>query len=469
MRAGTNAARSRRMSHAVVIGGSVSGLLAAAALARSFSRVTVYERDATPLEAVPRRGAPQGHHAHALLKAGELAVESLLPGAREAMLAAGAHRLNFTRDVAWLHHGVWKHRHEGPLEVLTCSRPLVEKVLADRVALAGNVTVRRCVTVDALRVAEGRVTGVSVQGADVAADVVVDASGRAGGVARTLGIAPPTETTRLDLRYVSRTFRASRSVGDWRCLIVYPDPPSRRFGLVFPVEGDRWIVTLGGWHGDHPPDDPEGFLAFARSLASPVLADAIASAEPLGDLKSHAVPSAIWRRWDRASGLPRGLGLVGDVVCSFDPVFGQGMTAAACCAVALADHLARDPKLERPAELHRAQARVIGPAWLLATSEDFRFPETEGARAPWLPWLQWYTRRILRRSADDAAVYDAFLRVMHLVAPPPTLFAPSIALEVLSRGEPRPRPPGIPEVVGPQAARALPGPTPPPAPSESRT
>ncbi|MFO0683360.1 MAG: FAD-dependent monooxygenase [Sandaracinus sp.] len=431
------------MSHAVVIGGSISGLLSAAALSRVHARVTVYERDASALEATPRRGVPQGHHAHALLKAGEEAIEALLPGTRAELVSRGAHRLNFARDVAWLHHGRWKLRHEGPLEGLMCSRPLVEKVLSDRVLATGRVTIHRGRSIDALRIESDRVRGVSLGGIEDAADVVVDASGRAGALARTLGVTVPLESTRLDLRYVSRSFRAPASPTGWRSLIVYPDPPGRRFGLVFPVENGRWIVTLGGWHGDHPPTDDEGFRAFAWSLADPAIAEAIAEAEPLGDIQSHAVPGAVWRRWDRVPSLPRGLVMIGDVCCALDPVFGQGMTVAARCALALAEHLARDPRLERPRELQHAQAGVIRPAWLLATSEDLRFPETEGARAPWLPWLQAYTRRVFLRSADDPEVYDAFLRVMHLVAPPTSLFAPRIALRVLGGGTTRPPTPAL--------------------------
>jgi 2-polyprenyl-6-methoxyphenol hydroxylase-like FAD-dependent oxidoreductase len=427
------------MTHAIVIGGSVAGLLAAAALAKTHERVTVFERDDTAPTKQPRRGVPQGKHTHLLLQAGENAIEELLPGTRAQLVAEGAHRIDFGRDAAWFHYGVWKQRHESGFYVHAASRPLVEFVLRERVSALQPVSIRRGEVVEGLVFDDTneRVVGVRVKGSIERADVVVEASGRGTLMGRWLELAnypaPPEIRVRPNLRYATRQVRVlGNRRDDWKLLVVYPEPPAqRRLGLIFPIEGDRWSVTLGGWCGDHPTAEPDEFLAFARSLAHPAIGEILSVAEPLGDVFLHPFPEAVWRRWDHMGKLPRGLAVVGDAACSFDPVFGQGMAVAALEARLLSRYLDKDATIERPKKFFAAQAKVIATPWLLSTSEDLRFPEVTGPRASWLSWLQAYTRRVFRLCATDIDVHRRFLRVLHLVDGPEALFAPSVLAKVI--------------------------------------
>ncbi|HEV2843599.1 MAG TPA: hypothetical protein VG477_02030, partial [Thermoanaerobaculia bacterium] len=420
-------------------------------LARRFARVTVYERDPAP-DAGPRKGVPQGAHAHILLKSGETALESIFPGLTAELDSRGSVRIDFGTDMRWFHHGSWKVKYEGGLVIRMQSRPFLESIVRERLASLGNVTFRYETPVQGVRIREGRADAVLLQqGEAETADVIVDATGRGSALPRLLAEefgTPPEVRLPVDLQYASRIYRARPGTdGSWRALLVYHAPPSgQRIGLIFPIEGDRWVVTLGGYLGDHPPSDETVWMEFARTLAQPTLYEAVRDAEPLSDIRTFRFPHARWTRYDKLRRFPAGLLPIGDSVCSFDPVFGQGMSVAAQEARTLAAHLDRDPGASHPRSYLRALARVVFVPWLLLSSEDLRYPRLEADRPFWMPWLQRYTRKVFDLSGANAPDYDRLLRVLHLMKGPELLFHPATMLGVLgirpAREAPGPRPAG---------------------------
>ncbi|HEX4959426.1 MAG TPA: 2-polyprenyl-6-methoxyphenol hydroxylase-like oxidoreductase, partial [Thermoanaerobaculia bacterium] len=338
----------------------------------------------------------------------------------------------------------WKVPYDSDLVVHMQSRPFLESIVRERLARLGNVTFRYQKAVGGLEVEDGRAAAVRVRdtegegaGEAVAADLIVDATGRGSSLVRLLAAhgypAPPEERLALDIQYASRLYRPRPDAArTWKAMLLYQKPPAaRRLGLIFPVEDGRWIVTLGGYLGEHPTAGEDGFLDFARSLEQPDLFAAIRDAEPLSEIQTIRFPAARWTRFDRMRGFPRGLLPVGDTVCSFDPVFGQGMSVAARGARLLAAHLARDPWAENPRPYLRALARVVAAPWLLTSSEDLRYEGVEGRRPLWLPWLQRYTRRVFKLTGTSVPDYDRLLRVLHLLAPPPLLFHPATLARVV--------------------------------------
>lgn len=438
------------MGHAVVIGSSMAGLLAARVLGTRFGRVTVLERDERPPGFEPRKGVPQGRHLHVLLQAGENALAELFPGIVAEMERHGAVRFDFAERSRWFHHGAWKRPFPSGLIAHAQSRPLLEGIVRARVHEAPNIVFRygteaAGLVLDAPR---ARVTGVRVreagalgEGTELRADLVVDASGRASRLPAWLAAAglpaPAEERVGVDITYATRLYhRPARAPGapfrDWDALLVYQDPPAgKRIGAIYPIEGDRWIVTLGGYLGEHPPDDEAGYLDFARRLERPDLYDAIRGAEPASDIVVYRFPSARFRHFERLPRFPAGVLPLGDAVCSFDPVFGQGMTVAAKEAKILADYLDTASPRAGAMPFLRAQADEATTPWRLATSEDLRYPRVTGPRWPGLGLLQRYTRAVFRLSASDTVVYAALLRVLHLVAGPGVLFRPEILSRVL--------------------------------------
>lgn len=439
-------------SHAVVLGSGMAGLAAAGVLAPCFEQVTVIEHDPAPGEREARKGVPQGRHVHILLKAGENGLGEIFPGLAADLEANGSCRVDFGHDFGWFHHGVWKARHESGITLHMQSRPLLESIVRRRVEGLGNVAFSYGTAAQGIEISNGRATAVRIQSADaeetLAGDLIVDASGRGSQLPRWLEAggypAPREERIGLDLVYATRIFRAwPDPERPWKALLLYQTPPvEKRVGAIFPIEAGpiedgRWMVTLAGFAGDHPPGDGAGFLDFARSLAQPTLYDAIrdpGKAEPLSDIETFHFPYARWRHFEELKRFPAGLIPLGDTVCSFDPVFGQGMSVAAQGAVALAAHLDRDPEVTDGRPFSRVLSRRVGVPWLLTSSEDLRYPQVEGRRPLWLPVLQAYTRRVFRLTGSSVFANRRFVRLINLLTGPEILFHPGIVAGVLRKG-----------------------------------
>ena len=438
---------------AVVIGGSLTGLLAARVLADHFESVTVLERDPAAPPDSARKGVPQARHVHVLLKQGERILARYFPGLCDDLLRGGAARVDMARDTRWFYFGNWKARFPSGLEMLCQSRPFLDWSIRRRVAAIPVVHLRDGWDVADIAIdSAGRVTAVEVRATDGAsretlpADLVVDASGRGSRMPQWLaraGWPVPDETeVRVDVGYASRSYRIPpRAAADWTGLMIYPTPPRTRLGVLFPIEGERWMVTLVGWFGDHPPSTEQGFLDFAASLDAPDLFEAIRDAEPASPIALHRFPSNRRRHYERLQRVPEGLAVLGDAFCSFNPIYGQGMTGGALGArtldLALAAHAGAhglDTLDGFSAAFHRALAAVIDSPWLLTTTEDLRSPAAQGTRARWLPLLQWYTERVQRLTWSDQFVARKFLEVMHLTEGPRVLFHPYIVYRALAHG-----------------------------------
>jgi hypothetical protein len=200
------------------------------------------------------------------------------------------------------------------------------------------------------------------------------------------------------------------------------------------------MVTLGGWLRDYPPDDDAGFLEYAHSLSQQDLYEAIKEAEPIGPIAVYKYTANRWRHFERLSRLPEGFIVMGDAVCAFSPVYGQGMSVAAIEARTL-DTCLREQQhctgntypSSFPQCFQKAIAKEIKTAWMLSTGEDLRYPETEGQRSLDIRLFNWYMRRVIGLTASQPFVAAAFFQVYHLLKPLSSLFEPRIVWAVLSR------------------------------------
>ena len=443
--------------HAVVLGGSLAGLLAARVLSDNFDRVTLLERDAYPENTEVRKGIPQANHVHALMLRGRQILEELFPRLQDEMIAAGAPLVDMANDVAWYTRAGWSVRFPSELKVLAFTRPMLD--LHVRRRLAQNPKVEICDNVEVLRVLRypqsNQLTGVLVSprafdadrrvAKQLNADLIVDATGRASRAPRwlkDLGYEPPDETiVDAHLGYASRLYRIPEDFdGHWSCAYVQSAPPERkRGGILFTVEGNRWLVTLIGGGRDYPPSDEQGFLEFAESLPVPIIAEAIRAAEPIGPIRTHRATENRLRHFENAKNLPENFLVFGDAACAFNPVYGQGMTIAALGALTLRECLREQAKLRAEGSLRglarrfqRRIAKVNKAPWMLATSEDYRYRETHGGSPSLMTkFMHRYMNRVLQLTTRDVAVRSALLHVFSMLAPPSVLFRPGILWRVI--------------------------------------
>jgi 2-polyprenyl-6-methoxyphenol hydroxylase-like FAD-dependent oxidoreductase len=444
-----NGATGRR---AVVLGGSIGGLLAARALSESFERVTVVDRD--DLDGTgPRRGVPQGQHAHVILAKGREAVEELFPGLTADLADAGAVPTDLA-DLHW-HNGPRPMRRQpADLLALGLSRPALEDYIRARVRALPNVELRGGFEAVGLLATPDRSTVVGATVVDpvgghteeLPADLVVDATGRGnrGPVwLRRLGYDPPDEdVVKAGIMYATREYRR-RPLPSGLAGVVTGVSPACPYGVaLLPMEGDRWILTLAGFSHDVPPVDDHGFAAFACRFPIADLHDIVYHAAPLTEPKSYRVPASVRRRYERMRRLPGGYLAFGDALCSFNPIYGQGMTVAAVESTVLRDCV-RQPGTDLPQRFYARAAKVIDIPWDIAVGGDLAFPAVEGRRTLKIRILNAYMRKVLRATEVDPAVTLAFLQTINLTHPPHRLFAPGLLRRVLL---PSGRPAGVPEL-----------------------
>ena len=441
---------------AVVLGASMAGLVSARVLAERFEQVVLVDRDRLPDGPEHRIGVPQAHHVHGLLCGGTRLLEGLMPGLTDDLVADGALTGDPGTFGRWFNGGAYARRTPSGLEGVAVTRPLLEAHVRRRVLSLPNVGLRADRTARGLEAAGSRVSGVRLTprggggpAEALGADLVVDATGRgsrAGVFLAALGYAPaPEELVRVDLGYATRLYaRAPGDMGEDFLVNVAAQPPNRRLGVALAVEGERWMVTLAGMLGDHPPADPEGFLSFAQGLPAPDVAELVARCEPLGDAVLTRFPANRRRRYERLRRLPERFVVLGDALCSFNPVYGQGMSVAAREAAALGACLdARGLDDGLPRRFFRAVATVVDVPWAMATGNDLRFTDVEGRRGPRVRAVNRYLPRLHRAAARDPAVAVAFHRVANLVDPPSALLRPAVARRVLRPRRPVPWRPAI--------------------------
>ncbi|WP_156724952.1 NAD(P)/FAD-dependent oxidoreductase [Streptomyces apocyni] len=431
------------------MGGSLAGLLAAHVLAGHAERVTVVERDRYPDGPLPRPGTPQSRHPHVLLEGGQRALESLLPGFIAELRAAGSPPVGMPADIAQWQSGRWFRRTPASTHIYTGSRAQIEHLVRQRVVANPAITVTEGTDVVGLLGEASRVRGVLLrdradgahaQRQPLEADLVVDASGRGTKAPQWLtaiGARPPhEETIDTGLAYATRVYRdRNKALGaETLAYYVLPNPSQVYGGGVLPLEDGTYMVTLSGLRGDEPPTSDEEFAAYAKRLPHPLVHRWLSEAEPLGPASGFRQTANVRRRYDLHGPRPAGFLATGDAVCTFNPIYGQGMAVAALSAVALRDVLDDKRRTPTTRRVQRALLAASRQAWDISAGADKKMPGASGNAAAVRAADRaagWYLRRVQERYPGDPELGRVFRSVLTLTKPLTALFAPAVARTVL--------------------------------------
>ena len=385
-----------RFDHAIVVGSGMAGLVAARVLSDRFDQVTVIEKDAAPTEPGFRAGIPQGRHFHALIPGGLKIVSDLMPGLLEDLRAAGSLRPRPDQFYFFLPEG--KSYAMGAMlkepppatgdSIYVQTRGLLEFSVRQHVEALGNVNFRYDTRVRDLLHADGRVLGiVDADGGELRGDLTLDAMGRTGRTVewiKEMGYdAPDENVVNCDFAYTSVFMRPDdpgvfEDVGFFVFPLLTSEHPARGGALVR-MEDGTLLVSCGGRYGDFPPRDFEGFLEFLATTPPSPMHDIVAQSKPVGAPAQYRFPKGIRRRFDQLDQFPEGLLPIGDSICHYNPVYGQGMSAASRQAIALGRAL---DGAEDLAGLWRnffpeAYQETRAP-WLFASLADFGHPDCSG-------------------------------------------------------------------------------------------
>jgi 2-polyprenyl-6-methoxyphenol hydroxylase-like FAD-dependent oxidoreductase len=418
----------------VIAGGSLAGMLAARAAAAHFIEVAVLERDVFGATPAPRRTTPQSHHVHMLLKGGENAIDRMLPGFRQAIEQNGSVKMRAGLDFLAGSELGFAPRWDAGLELHGQSRWMLEHCLRQRVLESTpNIELRTGTTVRGLQLSEDakRIDGVKLEAdghaANLKADLVIDATGRGEGGLRwlsALGVPlPEVEEVLVDFGYSSAIVELQPDPARaWKALAMGNLPRvGARGAVLLPIEGGRFICSMGGRAGDYPPDNEADFLEFAKSLPQPAMYEVLVGARFVSPVARMIYPANRFRHYERSESLPHAFIPLGDALCSFNPTYGQGMTSAALQAEALFDTFAgRAPHdsldVLTHAYLQRAALAVRMP-WRQANYADFLYPTTQGNRDMFTAEEMRYRMEIQIAAARDAEVRRLSNEVQHLLVP----------------------------------------------------
>lgn len=429
--------------HAIVVGAGIGGLVAAKALSSYFETITVLERDALPSDAMARSGTPQARQVHVLLRGGLDALIELFPEFETELERAGAVRVRVGSQSLLEMPGFDPFpRRDLGFDYLCMTRPLMELVVRSLVERQDNIVLKSHCRVTQLLgpVEHAAANGVRYDEAnersnELAADFIVDASSRGAltlALLDRLGLPRPQETEiGIDLRYATGMFEIPTNVPcDWRAVLHRPSIQSGRGGLLVPVENNRWQVNLTGMHGEPMPESVAEFVAFACTLRTRTIHDAIEDAIAVGPIYRFGFPRSLRRRFQALDRFPDRLLPLGDVICQFSPAFGQGMSVVAqevCVLRRLieARALETDPFKGLASSFFAAIQDLLAAPWAVAES-DFAFEKTRGLRPSDFRQRQDFNNALQRLASEDATAHRIVSEVTHLVRPSSALRDPQI-------------------------------------------
>lgn len=452
--------KNMRYDRAIVIGGSITGILSAVVLAQKFREVIIIEKDSLSDETPSRRGVSQAEHPHVLLAKGYRLLEELLPGIGRSFENAGAIEIDWATDYYIYYGGYgWNARSKYPSQIksFSCSRLLLEQCIREKIYHIKNIKFITDSKVTGLKVNQslGLVVGVNIHcdrklESSLDSDIVVDASGKRTDVCNWLSRhewqVPNEIKVEPYLGYSTCRFRIPDSKDiPWKVL-TYPHvaPKYNRKAYLAKIENNQLIATIGVYARDYPPVRMEDFFQFAKNLQDDEFFKVISVCEPVSKVYPYRGTANRIREFDKIE-MPSGLIVLGDAYCSLCPSYGQGMTCSALGAEVLFHWLENQSDGVNASTTSRFQfllSKKIVPQWNIAVQQDLGFPATSStdasliattqrmARFP-LSYINIYIDRLIAATTVDHRLNYLFVEVINIIKSPVSFFSFKTVLLVL--------------------------------------
>jgi len=431
---------------AIVMGGSIAGILAARVLSDFFKEVIIIEKDEKSSFSKKRKSIPQGSHLHVLLDGGLKVFDELFPNFSKDLKSKGSIIVDSQNDVAWYHFGVWKTRYISKLKASFQSRPFLEHHLRNRLLeQCQNIKLLDSTNITGLNYdsKKDRIIGVKIENNKIInANFIIDATGRTSSNYKWLKEhdleTPYEEKIKIGMGYTSMLFKPKQEYlknCNWKALFVYPYAPyNTKYGAVIPIEkdknGDRYMVALSGALEDHASRDKEGFLNHAKLLANDKIYQFIKNSSSISDFSYFKSPENIRRYYEKLSNPPKGIISIGDTIAVVNPIYGQGMTVIAYEAKALQKSLKQGLK-NIETRYYKEITPTINIAWDVTSGEDFRYPQVRGKRSLKLKFQNIYSKHLFILSGSNRNVWHDFAQVLHFIKHPLNIFRPHMVFNVI--------------------------------------
>ncbi len=428
------------LGKAVIIGGSIAGLLTARVLSDHFEEVILIEKDRYLDNGSVRNGTPQSNHIHLLLVKGKEILQGFFPELECELIKKGANKIDFLNDGKFRLPSGWAQRFESGVITFTCTRTLLENTIRHQVQKISNVEICESKTVSSFVLEPAnKISLKTIGNENIVADLIVDCTGRNTKTPDWLAQIgyPKLTETRVDsfVGYATRRYIPPKNLErGWEMLAILSNPTTNpRLGSIYPIEDGKWLVFLSGIGKVYPPTDEKGFLEFAKCLESEELYDAMKDAIPDSEIYGYRVQGSRRYHCESMSRWPSNFVALGDAVAVFNPFYGQGITSAALGVKVLDDMLGKQQfDKSFTFDFQKKLAKTISLPWILGTSEDLRWPTTVGEKPNILTKLvQNHAQKVLLLGPKSKLATKSFLQMMHMIKSPVIIFHPLLLLQLI--------------------------------------
>lgn len=430
---------------AIVIGGSIGGLMAAKVLSKHYDKVYVFEKRKFSQDGIsPEVELPQIKHNHGLLRKGTMNLESIFPGLQKELKDYGAKTIMMGTELPWFHHGYWKKPFKNGIPTVFLTRILLEKTIRKRVLSVSNIEIIYEATVHEFIFENNLIKGCkftireNFEQQICNADIVIECTGRGSKLKNWLknNNLEEVKSSKVKMKAGYSTIYIERDNNDFN---YYPNgliyvADRYEIAAIMPIENNQWILSVAGILGEYPASTYDELLEFIKKYKSPIIHNIAKNAKPLHHKKVEIArfDENCWNHYENLKKLPYNLFIMGDSFASFNPIYGQGMTMASFGAINLDSILSSNKNnLARASKRYYAQMKtVIDHAWKISSIEDLRYPEVEGQRDISFNFIKKYIDKVHLVSSYSENVHRKFLEVQHMLKPASSMFAPLLMIKV---------------------------------------